>query len=231
LETGLRTLNTESPIGAKGAAAEAPGNMMTALTSQALRAAIPVMMAMTTFFNNVGAFAIAHPTAMKIIGEGLAAIGVTLTVAGGVAIAAALGPVGWIVLGIGALGVAIVNFKSIWGWFVGAFEKLFGKSAAASPIIGHPAEITEGENGAAFGVFRGTGKRGFVPPPANAGGKDVSGVVLMDGEKVGELARIIRSPASALPTPTSRPPMKSTSSNSKNDSKLNDARPEPPRKR
>ena len=74
LETGLRTLNTESPIGAKGAAAEALGNMMTALTSQALRAAIPVMMAMTTFFNNVGAFAIAHPTAMKIIGEGLAAM-------------------------------------------------------------------------------------------------------------------------------------------------------------
>jgi hypothetical protein len=187
LDKGLQTLLTESPISAKGAAGEAFKNMMTALGSEGLRAAIPLMLAMTTFFNNVGAFAIAHPTAMKIIGEGLAAIGVALTVAGGLAIVAALGPVGWIALGIGALGVAILNFKSIWAWFVGAFEKLFGKSNAASTTPGFPAQITEGENGAAFGVFRGTGRRSMAPPPPNAGSTNLTGNVLMDGQKVGEL--------------------------------------------
>jgi hypothetical protein len=59
--------------------------MLTALGSETLRAAIPLMGQLTTMFNNIGAFTAAHPTAMKIIGEGVAALGVASVAAGGLA--------------------------------------------------------------------------------------------------------------------------------------------------
>lgn len=189
LDQGLNALNTGSPIAAKGAVEAAFGNMMTALGSEALRAAIPFMMAATTFFNNVGKIAIAHPTAMKIIGEGLAAIGVVLVGAGGVAILAAIGPVGWIALGIGALGVAIVNFKSIWAWLVSAFEHLFGKSSPVSGAAGAAANTNapvEGEGGAAFGIYH-PFRRSVVAPGGSGDKTVVQGTVLMDGAKVGDI--------------------------------------------
>lgn len=180
-------LNANSPIAAKSATMAAFNNMMTALGSEGLRAAIPLMLAATDFFNNVGKFAVAHPTAMKVIGEGLVVLGVALTVAGGLAILAAFGPVGWIALGIGALGVAILNFKSIFSWFVGAFESLFGKKNTNGAWDAGSTPVTEGENGAAFGVYRKWGRHSVEPPALGTGAKDMTGTVWMDGAKVGEI--------------------------------------------
>ena len=81
--------------------------MLSAIGAPLMQAALPIMSAITTMFNNIGAFAAAHPTAIQAIGVGFAAIGVALVAAGGLAILAAIGPGGWIAAGILALGVVV----------------------------------------------------------------------------------------------------------------------------
>jgi hypothetical protein len=66
------------------------------------RSVIPNISGIATF-NNIGAFAQANPTAMLVISQGIAAVGV---VGGAGALLAAIGPAGWFVLGIGGLAVA-----------------------------------------------------------------------------------------------------------------------------
>ena len=139
---------------------------------------------MTKMFNAIGAFAVAHPTAMKIIGEGIAALGVAMVAAGGVAIMAALGPAGWLVLGIGALGIAIANFEAGWKAFIHQFD--LGAAAGnqrpgsttGPPITG---DLIFDKNG--FMKYR----RPSAEPPAPAASGDKVGSVYMDGQKVGAI--------------------------------------------
>ena len=180
----LGILNKNSPIAAKEAVSAAWDNMLTALGSETLRAAIPLMLEMTKMFNAIGAFAVAHPTAMKIIGEGIAALGVAMVAAGGVAIMAALGPAGWLVLGIGALGIAIANFEAGWKAFIHQFD--LGAAAGnqrpgsttGPPITG---DSIFDKNG--FMKYR----RPSAEPPAPAASGDKVGSVYMDGQKVGAI--------------------------------------------
>jgi hypothetical protein len=83
------------------------GNMLTAMTSSALVAAIPMMLKLTDVFNSMSTFANANPQAMLYIAEGITALGIALTVGGAVALAAALGSVGWIAAAIVGAGAAV----------------------------------------------------------------------------------------------------------------------------
>lgn len=104
-------LSNHSPMAARNNAMTAFDNMLTALGSETLKAAIPLMLGMTDFFNNISAFATAHPTAMKLIGEGFLALGAGLAVGGAGAILAAIGPAGWFVLGIVGLATAFATLS------------------------------------------------------------------------------------------------------------------------
>jgi hypothetical protein len=172
------TLTGQSPIGAKTAVAAAFHNMMVALGSEALRAAIPVMTELTKLFNKIGQFAIAHPTAVKIIGEGLAVIGVALIAAGGVAILAAFGPAGWIAAGLVVLGAGIAAFMTYWDKFVAKFKEIsawiFGSGETTDKRTMPPS------------MFQG-GRPNVVPPAPAAAKGDHVGAVYMDGQKVGSI--------------------------------------------
>jgi len=114
VNAGIKILAGESPKTARENMYVAFDNMLTAIGSGILKASIPFMLATTEFFNKIGAFAAAHPTAMKLLGEGIVILGAAMLTAGVVALGVALGPAGWLVLGIGALGAAISTFPE---WF------------------------------------------------------------------------------------------------------------------
>lgn len=61
---------------------------------------------------------------VRRIGEGIIILGGALLGAGAVAIIAALGPAGWLVLGIGALAAACVMLNVQWSTFTSAFGRL-----------------------------------------------------------------------------------------------------------
>ena len=75
-----------------------------------MQSAIPILQQITKFFDSIGDFAKANPKAMENIGNGILVLGGSLAVASGLALAAAISPAGWLVLGIGALGAAFVAF-------------------------------------------------------------------------------------------------------------------------
>ena len=185
-------LNQNDPIAVRENMHSAWENMMTALGSEALRAAIPMMIQLTKVFDGIAAFAVAHPTWMKIIAEGFAALGVAMVTAGGVAILAALGPAGWLVLGIGALGVAIANFEAIWKKFVDGFSWVAKQLGLTGASEYGGAGATPGPNdspgGAAFDRPGGRMmRRPSAEPPAPAAPGQQTGSVYMDGAKVGAI--------------------------------------------
>lgn len=172
---------TQNPKGVEEAFHAQYKSMMGAIGAPLMQAALPVMIGITTMFNNIGAFAAAHPTAIKIIGEGFAAIGVVLIGAGGLAILAALGPVGWIAAGLAALGIVVANAKAMWEWLFGISKETTG----AGTVPG----ANDSPGGAAFDRPTGpyTRRRGSVEPPPSGAAGDKVGAVYMDGRKVGAI--------------------------------------------
>jgi hypothetical protein len=75
-----------------------------------MQTAIPILQQITKFFDSIGEFAKSNPQAMQNIGNGILVLGGSLAAASGLALAAAIGPAGWLVLGIWALGAAFVAF-------------------------------------------------------------------------------------------------------------------------
>jgi hypothetical protein len=86
-------------------------SMMESIGAPMMQAAIPVMKSVTDMFTKIGGLANSNPDAVKSIGEGIAALGAGLLGAGGVALLAAIGPAGWLVAGIAALGTAAAMHK------------------------------------------------------------------------------------------------------------------------
>lgn len=120
-------------------------SMMGAIGAPLMQSAMPVMRTITDMFNRIGEFANAHPTAIQYIGQGFAALGIALTAAGGAAILAALGPVGWIVGGIVALGAAImmVPWKEVFATITTAITDFanWAKSFVPSFLRDKPGDI------------------------------------------------------------------------------------------
>jgi hypothetical protein len=85
-------------------------SMVEAIGAPFMQAAMPVMTAVTGMFNGIGAFAQQHASAVGLIGDGIAGIGVALVSTSGVAILAAIGPAGWLIGGIVALGTALAAY-------------------------------------------------------------------------------------------------------------------------
>jgi hypothetical protein len=180
---GLSTLAGESPVAARSNAIAAFDNMLVALGNGVLQAAVPWMLAATDFFNRIGEFAASHPTAMKILGEGVAALGAAMLTAGVVALFAAIGPVGWLILGISALGIAISAFPE---WFkkIGDITSKLNLGATF-PILDAAIKVMR----AAADVVTGGSSPAVAPPPAaSPPGKQSSvGDVYLDGRKVGQI--------------------------------------------
>jgi len=102
---------------------EAWDNLMTALGAPLVKTAYGMLMNITNTINSITAVAVAHPEAVKIIGEIGAAVGAFLVVAGSVAVGAAAisalgvlaGPVGLVAVaaGLTAMATALGGFKWI----------------------------------------------------------------------------------------------------------------------
>lgn len=108
------------------------------------------------FLGPLGKFAHENPMVFQYIGEGIGVITLALMGAAGVALFAALGPVGWIAFGILALGGALLMFapgiKGFFDWLVHLLEK-FG-------VLTPPPQFGTGKNdndtriGASSGRYR-----------------------------------------------------------------------------
>jgi hypothetical protein len=159
--------------------------MLEAIGAPLMQAALPIMSGVTTMFQNIGAFANAHPTAIRIIGEGFAAIGVALLAAGGAAILAAFGTAGWLVGGIVALGSALTVVVANWQSFIGMFTKfasIFSLSSPAYAGTGTAGGVSEHKPSdfiAPYGVHR-----GVAPPPPVQRPEQQSWNLHVDGEKI-----------------------------------------------
>jgi hypothetical protein len=86
-------------------------SMLEALGSPLVPTAIEVMKKFTGVFTDVAQFAQVHPDAIVNIAKGIGTLAAALTGAGIVGILAFVGPVGWFVGGIAALGAAV----ALWG--------------------------------------------------------------------------------------------------------------------
>jgi hypothetical protein len=105
--------------------------MLQAIGAPLMQAAIPVMRAMTEMFSSIGEFASKNPEAIKTIGVGFAALGAALIGAGALAIIGAIGTGGWLLVGLAALGTALVALKLK---FAGAVDSQ-GKKLPEGQII------------------------------------------------------------------------------------------------
>jgi hypothetical protein len=122
---------------------EAWKEMMAQIGLPLTKAAIPVMQEITKVFLEIAKFAQEHAGGIKLLGEGLAAVAAVFIGVGGAALLAAIGPVGWMALGIGALGVAIANWRTIFDtaktWVLDlktAFEGLQGPAVCGQFCLG-----------------------------------------------------------------------------------------------
>jgi hypothetical protein len=118
---------SRNPEGVKKAFGDQFESMMQAIGAPLMQAAIPVMRGVTDMFTNIGSFANAHPDAIRQIGMGIAGLSLSLMGAGGLALLAALGPAGWMVLGVGALASAMVAFPNKWMAVVEAIDGFMNK--------------------------------------------------------------------------------------------------------
>lgn len=162
-----------NPMGVKQAFHAQYESMMEAIGAPLMKAALPVMIGVTNMFNSIGEFASTHPDAMKWIGIGIVAIGAALISAGGVALLAAIGPVGWIAAGITALGVVLmsVDWTTAWGKFMDGMRGIW--KWANTPLWGSaPPDSPAGGASAA-------------PPGKQSSLGGGQGDVYLDGVKVG----------------------------------------------
>lgn len=93
-------------------------SMMEAVGSPLMMAALPVLTEMTKFFTWFGNWANQHPgdieragKAVAFLGAGMIALGGVFVTSGFAAMAAALGPTGWLVLGLGGLATYLKAFE------------------------------------------------------------------------------------------------------------------------
>jgi hypothetical protein len=178
---GMDVMSTQSPITARGATMEALGTLKTAVAEQWEKQLLPVFKATTEFLNNLTKLAIAHPTALKLIGEGLAAIGAALVIGGGVALGIALGTAGGVAAGLAAIAgvvtIVVTNLDKLKGVLTAIPDWISGvlKSLGSLPIIGPLI------NGG------GTDKSHLPPSLFNGDPRKSSGNVYLDKEKVGSI--------------------------------------------
>jgi hypothetical protein len=185
LNTAYGKYATQNPMGVDAAYEAQKESMLAAIGAPLMQAALPIMSGITTMFNQIGAFANAHPTAITIIGEGIAALGVALIAAGGAAILAAFGAAGWLVGGIVALGSALTVVVANWQSFVGMFTKfagIFGFSSPAYAGTGASGGASEHKPSDFMAPY---GPRHSVAPPAPAAGpQQQSWNLHVDGDRI-----------------------------------------------
>lgn len=152
LISGAQPLNTaygeyikNNPKGVEDAYNKQKESMLQAIGAPMMQMAIPVMQGITTMFNNIGAFAQAHPEAIKVIAGGIAALGAVLIAAGGVAVLSAFGVSGGLAAGFVLAGAAVTAFLLKWNNFVAAFQSSmvgkwlgFGNGTTAPPATTSP---------------------------------------------------------------------------------------------
>jgi hypothetical protein len=100
-------------------------SMMEVIGGPLMKAAFPVMLGVTDMFESIGKFANENPDSIRQIGYGLAALSVTFMSAGAIALLAAIGPAGWLVVGVGALASAMIAFPNKWMAVVAAIDGFF----------------------------------------------------------------------------------------------------------
>lgn len=156
LIAGAQPLNTaygdymkNNPKGVEAAYEAQKKSMLEAIGAPMMQMAIPIMQGITTMFNNIGAFAQAHPEAIKVIAGGFAALGAVLIAAGGLAILSAFGVGGGLAAGFALAGAAVTAFLLKWNAFVAAFQNSmvgkwlgFGPEASVAPPAKNNAEMS-----------------------------------------------------------------------------------------
>ena len=131
-ESGFANLMATNPEARMEAFTKQWNSMMEALGAPMVPLAIEMMKQFTDVFSAVGSFAMAHPTAFKIIGEGLAALGAAAVVAGLVTLGTLIGPVGLIagaVTWLGAMaalhwGDLVDGLKGLVTWLGNLWDKI-----------------------------------------------------------------------------------------------------------
>jgi hypothetical protein len=121
---GNQLANTNDPAQAMKNLSAAWSDMIAKIALPATLAAIPVMNKVGDFFLSIGTWSIKpeNAEALKNIGLGLGVLSLSLMAAGGVALFAALGVGGWLVVGVVALGAAMVAFPDKWQAFVKSID-------------------------------------------------------------------------------------------------------------
>lgn len=122
---------------------------------------ISVLKALTDGIRSLDSFSRTNPEIIKQLGLGLGILGAFLLGAGGVAIIAALGPAGWFVLGLGALGAEFAVFgkqmfdlKSAVSWIT------FGPF---TPLVKSCTTSVPGSKSSATRLRCSTGRRASMP--------------------------------------------------------------------
>ena len=83
--------------------------MMESIGAPMMQAAMPVMKAVTDLFTTIGKWANTNPETIKSLAIGLGALSAVMVGGGVVALLAAMGPAGWLIVGLGALGAAVAT--------------------------------------------------------------------------------------------------------------------------
>jgi hypothetical protein len=189
VDAGYDNFSKTDPLVAEKNAHVAYNNMLTAMGSILLVAAVPTMLKITEVFKSIQQFATAHPDAVLNIAKGFVVLGAALFGAGAVAIIAAIGVGGWIVAGIAAIGAAlmVVPWKSLWDGFASAISgiasaitnAIAGIGAALGGWLGGPAgpvnpyaKMPGQQHGPLGPAPSGLGRQGYnaVPPTGGGGG-------------------------------------------------------------
>jgi len=124
----------QNPKGVEQAYESSRKSMMEAIGAPVMQAAIPVMQAITTMFQEIGRLANEHPKIIEGIAIGLGALSAALLATGIAAVIAAIGPVGWIAAGITALIAAVKGFQA--GAFDGIVKAVKGLAELDIKAIG-----------------------------------------------------------------------------------------------
>lgn len=129
-----------------------------------MQTAIPILQQITKFFDSIGEFAKSNPQAMQNIGNGILVLGGSLAAASGLALLAAIGPAGWFVLGVGALGAAFVAFPDKWTEITNGLDQL--KDGLQQFLDWLKKSVDYWTMGAASALFGGNGGDAGAHEPA-----------------------------------------------------------------